>query len=58
MTIHILFHGLPICGFSREVPANWPEGHKWISIDDRELHQHLNCEGCKQALASSPPPKV
>lgn len=24
---------MALCGFSREVPGNWPEGHRWVSVD-------------------------
>jgi hypothetical protein len=34
--VHVLFEGLPLCGFSRDVPSRWPMGHRWVSIMDRE----------------------
>jgi len=37
VTVHILKYGLPVCLFSREVPGNWPEGHKWIGFDDSDI---------------------
>lgn len=27
--VHILKYGLPLCGFTNEVPARWPRGHVW-----------------------------
>ena len=45
--VHALLYGLPLCGFSREVPGKWPDGHKWVYVEDKEL---LTCDGCKEAL--------
>ncbi|TSC91093.1 MAG: hypothetical protein CEN90_641 [Parcubacteria group bacterium Licking1014_17] len=44
MVIHILDSGLPLCGFSRESPAFWPEGHKWVDVEDKG---RATCPGCK-----------
>ena len=41
--VHILFHGLPLCDFSRDVPALWPKGHLWVRVEEREKS---NCQGC------------
>lgn len=44
MTIHILWHGIPLCGFTRQIPSLWPARHDWTSRDDRE---HATCDACK-----------
>jgi len=34
--IHALFHGRPLCGFSQELPRDWPAEHSWIAVDPRQ----------------------
>jgi hypothetical protein len=64
MTVHILYEGLPLCGFSTTVPRDWPEGHRWVTIEDRTpLSEHGNvdadaqrckvCERQRELLVSS-----
>lgn len=36
ITVHILYEGLPLCGFSTAVLGEWPKGHKWVTIDDED----------------------
>lgn len=48
--VHILHHGLPICGFTRLLPRDWPSGHSWVGFDEKQL---ATCAGCK-AIAESP----
>lgn len=45
--IHILHEGLPLCGFSREVPGHWPEGHRWVRVEDAK---DATCGGCLAKL--------
>lgn len=47
---HILHDGGPLCGFSREIPAHWPEGHKWVPFDDPE--EGATCDQCLKQLRS------
>lgn len=42
MPVHILRHGQPLCGFSSEVPVNWPDGHFFTRKKDK-----ATCPGCK-----------
>lgn len=42
-TVHILFNGLPLCGFSNELPGRWPEGHWWVRTEQAGL---ATCTGC------------
>lgn len=41
--LHVLRYGLPLCGFSNEVPAKWPAGNRWVPIDDLK---HATCKQC------------
>lgn len=42
--VHILIAGFPICGFSDKVPAEWPAGHKWVGVEDRD---QATCPSCR-----------
>jgi hypothetical protein len=47
--IHVLYHGLPLCLFcDKETPAEWPPGHKWVSVDDPNLDENVDCRECKE----------
>ena len=43
---HLLRTGLPLCGFSAAIPADWPEGHKWA----REAAR-VTCLRCRERMA-------
>ncbi len=43
-TVHALREGLPLCGFSRDVPVNWPEGNFWTSAENVKC---ITCPTCK-----------
>lgn len=46
-TIHFLHEGLPLCGFTREIPINWPHQHKWAHRGDEEaLSSPMMCNRC------------
>lgn len=45
VTVHLLRHGLAACGFSREVPALWPKGHRWC----RNI-TGVTCAGCRHEV--------
>jgi hypothetical protein len=45
LTVHILHHGLPLCGFHDGIPAEWPDGHQWVGLGSAWL-KDANCEGC------------
>jgi hypothetical protein len=40
--VHILHEGLPLCRFTQDVPADWPQGHKWVS----KTEPGANCQAC------------
>lgn len=44
--IHILFHGLALCGLPG-IPAEWPDGDRWVSVDDKDKS---TCEGCQTSV--------
>jgi hypothetical protein len=44
-TIHILFHGLPLCQFTKNVPECWPSGHSYVPYSSTAK---ANCELCVQ----------
>jgi hypothetical protein len=43
--VHALLHGLPLCMFSNDVPAKWPDGHIWTRINDIK---NISCKTCKE----------
>lgn len=49
-TLHVLHYGQPICGFTTDTPDKWPEGHRWIGIED--WNQLSNCPGCRDRAAA------
>lgn len=42
--VHILHYGQPLCGFSSDVPAKWPLGHRWVPVTDKN---RATCPFCK-----------
>jgi hypothetical protein len=51
-TVHVLRHGLPLCGFATGFPADWPPGHSWVGMDDLAV---ANCAGCREAAGDREP---
>ncbi|OGY99349.1 MAG: hypothetical protein A3B13_02950 [Candidatus Liptonbacteria bacterium RIFCSPLOWO2_01_FULL_45_15] len=43
--IHGIQSGLPLCGFSHDVPKNWPNGHTFVLFYDVE---NMTCSSCRQ----------
>ena len=41
--IHGYLYAAPLCGFSREMPIHWPQGHFFTRIEDIE---HITCPCC------------
>lgn len=59
--IHILHLGLPLCGFTRDLPVAWPKGHAWVSLlTVKEGFTNPNrCRACwaeAKAKGVTPPP--
>jgi hypothetical protein len=42
-TIHILFHGRALCGFSCCKPLGWTNGNVWVSVEESN---NANCTSC------------
>lgn len=55
MNVHVLNHGLPLCGFTREVPAEWPEGSKWVGLEDAQgkYRDDVTCPGCREKVRAA-----
>lgn len=49
--IHGLLGGMPLCGFSTDLPVNWPEGHTWVPTTDEKA---IGCPSCRQVLETEP----
>ncbi len=45
--VHGLMSGLPLCGFTRELPVDWPSGHEWVD------HQHVDYITCPKCRADT-----
>jgi hypothetical protein len=43
--VHVLHEGFALCGFSKEVPARWPYGHKFVTLDGHKVDP-ANCPPC------------
>jgi hypothetical protein len=48
VVIHLLRKGVPIRGFTWELPRGWAPGHKWVGIDER---QDATCVRCLEIAA-------
>lgn len=44
LIVHILRHGLPLCGFSKALPKDWPVGNVWVSYPGIGA---VTCEACR-----------
>jgi tRNA(Ile2) C34 agmatinyltransferase TiaS len=50
--VHILSYGRALCGTRHEVmPHDWPEGHTWVSLHERE---QATCEECIAQIGRVP----
>lgn len=45
VTIHVVVRGKALCGFTRYMPAEWPEGHIWVAV---ELSELASCQRCQK----------
>lgn len=55
VVIHLLAHGRPLCGFTDELPRDWPKGHKWESYFDWVADKAMPVRGnhCTDCLAEA-----
>lgn len=53
-TMHVLEGGLPLCGFSNELPRDWPTGHRWTERGQLEQAAEIGdvCLMCKTLCSS------
>lgn len=47
VAVHVLHHGLPLCRFTAKVPAEWPERHKWVGMNESD---DANCPICQRII--------
>jgi ABC-type transporter Mla subunit MlaD len=52
--VHILHQGLALCDQSG-IPGAWPDGHRWVAIDDDDVATRATCTVCLHRLASEMP---
>lgn len=45
--IHCLVHGFAVCRQLRGVPAQWPSGHSWVALVDKDK---VTCVLCRARL--------
>lgn len=45
-TVHVLLYGRVLCGSVHGLPKDWGDGHRWVSVIDRQL---ATCAACKSA---------
>ncbi len=43
--VHILRFGFALCHFSPDLPRNWPNGQRWVEINDLSI---ATCATCKR----------
>lgn len=46
--VHALHRGHALCDVPGDYPADWPEGHYWVRIDDDPAM--VTCEICQRRL--------
>ncbi len=51
--VHLIVNGGAACGFSPELPVNWPLGH--TGVKPETAYYASTCEGCKKRI---PPPEA
>jgi len=56
---HVLRAGFPLCGFTRELPKDWPAGHVWLSephfaeaLSTKEIPKGLACSTCIERMGA------
>jgi len=54
VVVHALNMGRALCNFSRKVPDQWPEGHRWVPADRIEL---VTCQDCLDVIRLHRPSK-
>ena len=48
LIVHILNHDKPLCGFTTEAPAQWPQDHEGVDLDEVDDEMgNVNCPRCR-----------
>ena len=48
LIVHILNHDKPLCGFTTEAPAQWPQDHAGVDLDEVDDEMgNVNCPRCR-----------
>ena len=50
LSVHILRHGLALCGAIHGIRGGWGPSLKWIGFNHPQALEHATCPTCKQAL--------
>lgn len=53
-TVHVLYHGRPLCRFSELVPGEWPAGNTWLALGQ---HEFATCPVCIERASKEREPK-
>jgi hypothetical protein len=48
VTIHGLWSGLPVCGFTGDGPLSWPDGDRWLNSSLEKNWDTINCPECQR----------
>lgn len=49
--VHALQYGFALCRFGDTVPGNWPDGHRWVGLDEME---NVTCPDCLEVTNALP----
>lgn len=47
--VHVLLEGAPLCGLLWGVPRDWPEGNRWVALNELA---DATCPICKERAAA------
>ena len=48
LIVHILNHDKPLCGFTTEAPAQWPQDREGVDLDEVDDEMgNVNCPRCR-----------
>lgn len=56
-SVHVLRHGVVLCGQLHGVPAGWGPGQVWIGVNDPAAAELATCPECRRVLALLSDPK-
>jgi len=53
VTMHLLSAGLPLCGFTTQMPREWPEDHMWLGLNEKDRPLPPGCAWCEKCQAAA-----